>query len=77
MTISNQYREEELKVELADVRAGYNEVCSQLTARKAELLGLKCTIRKMLDYRRRNTLNFQLEKLDDYLKELQRALETE
>jgi len=30
---------------------------------------------KMMDYRRRNTLNFQLEKMDDYLRMLGQVLE--
>jgi hypothetical protein len=32
-------------------------------------------IHALLDYRRRNTMNFQLEKLDDYLNELRRLVD--
>jgi len=53
----------------------YSATVSQLTAREAELLGLKCTIKSMLDYRQRNTVNFQLEKLDDYLNDLRKQIE--
>jgi hypothetical protein len=46
-------------------------------ARKAEqkVSNYEVVIGGLLEYRKRNSLNFQLEKLDDYLHELQRIMQ--
>jgi len=43
-------------------------------ALRADLCAAKEAYDRLMDYRRKNTLNFQLEKLDDYLRDLHIAL---
>ena len=44
-------------------------------ALQAQLSAVKVAYGRLMNYRHNNTLNFQLEKLDDYLRELNDALE--
>ena len=44
-------------------------------ALQAQVSAVKVAYSRLMNYRHNNTLNFQLEKLDDYLRELNDALE--
>lgn len=46
----------------------------ELETLRTETARALAAFRNLMDYRKRNTLNFQLEKLDDYLRELGEAL---
>ena len=51
------------------------ELKQELDKAKKEIASIKTAYSRLMNYRHNNTLNFQLEKLDDYLRELNDALE--
>jgi len=51
------------------------ELQRELGEAKAELAAARAAYARLMDYRGKNTLNFQLEKLDDYLRVLGSALQ--
>jgi len=51
------------------------ELRKELEEAKKEIASIKTAYSRLMNYRHNNTLNFQLEKLDDYLRELNDALE--
>ena len=53
------------------------ELQRELGEAKAELAAARAAYARLMDYRGKNTLNFQLEKLDDYLRVLGSALQEE
>ena len=67
--------EDELRAEAASGELWADEYHKQMQALQAEVSAVKVAYSRLMNYRHNNTLNFQLEKLDDYLRELNDALE--
>ena len=60
-----------LRAELVQVRKLWKE---SIDANRETSEEIRAAFAEMVDYRQRNTLNFQLEKMDDYLRKISEIL---
>ena len=64
-----------LRTAYHDKIMGENDLMQIIMELQAQVSAVKVVYGRLMNYRHNNTLNFQLEKLDDYLRELNDALE--